>query len=69
MGWNSYNAYGCDNPRPSETIIKTNAQGLVNLGLAKLGYTYVKPDCGWDSNFRDSSGQKVWNFNKVPVRR
>jgi alpha-galactosidase len=66
MGWNSYNAYGCDNPGPTETIIKANAQGLIALGLHELGYTYVTPDCGWDSNFRDSAGRQVWNATRFP---
>lgn len=63
MGWNSYNYYGC---KPSENIIKTNAQGLVDLGLRDLGYTYVTPDCGWDANYRDDSNQLVWNPNLFP---
>ena len=66
MGWNSYNAYGCDNPGPTEAILKSNAQGLVTRGLDKLGYTYVTPDCGWNSNFRDPSGQLVWNATRFP---
>ncbi|KAB5576295.1 alpha-galactosidase [Coniochaeta sp. 2T2.1] len=66
MGWNSYNAYGCENPGPTEAIIKANAQGLVTLGFDKLGYTYVTPDCGWNSNFRDSSGRQVWNATRFP---
>src|ERR1700761_6067424 len=52
MGWNSYNYYNC---HPSESIIQKNAQGLVDLGLSKLGYTYVTPDCGWNANYRDST--------------
>jgi alpha-galactosidase len=63
MGWNSYNYYGCN---PSEKIIKTNAQGLVDLGLRDLGYKYVTPDCGWDANYRDASKQLVWNSSLFP---
>jgi alpha-galactosidase len=66
MGWNSYNAYGCDNPGPTEAILKANAQGLVTLGFDKLGYKYVTPDCGWDANYRDSSGRQVWNATRFP---
>lgn len=63
MGWNSYNAFSCS---PTEDIIKTNAKGLVDLGFDRLGYTYVTPDCGWDANYRDSSGKKVWNPKTFP---
>lgn len=63
MGWNSYNYYGCS---PSEGIIKTNAQGLVDLGLADLGYTYVTTDCGWPARDRDSEGRMVFNETLFP---
>lgn len=43
MGWNSYNHYACS---PSEAAIRSNAQGLVDTGLADKGYTYVTTDCG-----------------------
>jgi alpha-galactosidase len=66
MGWNSYNAYGCDTPGPTEAILHTNAHALVTLGLDKLGYTYVTPDCGWNSNFRDADGRQVWNETRFP---
>jgi len=64
MGWNSYNKYNC---HPSETIIKQNAKGLVDLGLEKLGYTYVTPDCGWMTTTRDASTrQLVWDPKLFP---
>jgi alpha-galactosidase len=63
MGWNSYNAYSCS---PSETIMKTNAQGLVDLGLADLGYTLVTTDCGWPAEDRDSEGRMQWNADLFP---
>lgn len=63
MGWNSYNHYSC---YPSETIMKTNAQGLVNLGLNELGYDFVTTDCGWNANYRNSTGQLVWNQTLFP---
>ena len=44
MGWNSYNQYSC---QPNESIITPNAEALVDLGLADLGYKYVTTDCGW----------------------
>lgn len=63
MGWNSYNYYNC---YPNETIMKENAAGLVDLGFQKAGYTYVTTDCGWNANYRDSSGQLVWNSTIFP---
>lgn len=63
MGWNSYNYYNC---YPNETIIKTNAAGLVELGFHEAGYTFVTPDCGWSSTFRDSAGHLVWNASLFP---
>lgn len=64
MGWNSYNYYGCS---PSETIIKTNAAGLVSLGLHDAGYDLVTPDCGWSATYRDATtGQLVWSPELFP---
>ncbi|KAI1774167.1 carbohydrate-binding module family 35 protein [Hypoxylon cercidicola] len=63
MGWNSYNYYNC---YPSEEIMKTNAQGLVDLGLADLGYVYVTTDCGWMARDRDSEDRLQWNSALFP---
>lgn len=63
MGWNSYNGYSCS---PSESKIKLNAQGLISLGLDKLGYTGVTTDCGWPTSTRDSQGRMQWNQNLFP---
>ncbi|KAL7625540.1 hypothetical protein AAE478_004760 [Parahypoxylon ruwenzoriense] len=63
MGWNSYNYYNCN---PSEDIMKTNARGLVDLGLADLGYVYVTTDCGWMARDRDSEGRLQWDAALFP---
>ncbi|KAI8629407.1 carbohydrate-binding module family 35 protein [Xylariaceae sp. FL1651] len=63
MGWNSYNYYSCN---PSEEIITSNAQGLVDLGLAALGYDHVTTDCGWMADDRDSEGRLQWNTSLFP---
>lgn len=63
MGWNSYNHYGCN---PTEAIMHSNAQGLVNLGFLKLGYDTVTTDCGWPAKSRDSKGQMQWNTALFP---
>lgn len=63
MGWNTYNHYGCS---PNQDIVQLNAQGLVDLGLADLGYTAVTVDCGWPSRDRDSEGRLQWNETLFP---
>ena len=63
MGWNSYNAYSCS---PTEDVIKANAQGLIDLGLAELGYTLVTVDCGWPARDRDSNDRLQWNETLFP---
>ena len=56
--WNSYNHYSCS---PNETIIHSNAQALVDLGLQSAGYHFVTVDCGWSLPNRTSSGLLTWN--------
>ncbi|KAI0485196.1 glycoside hydrolase superfamily [Xylariaceae sp. FL0804] len=63
MGWNSYNYYACE---PTEEIIQSNAQGLVDLGFSDLGYQYVTTDCGWMTTDRDSEGRLQWNETLFP---
>ncbi|OQE18680.1 hypothetical protein PENSTE_c017G10134 [Penicillium steckii] len=62
MGWNSYNHYACS---PNETIVKSNAKALVDLGLDKLGYRYVTIDCGWTIPDR-VNGSLTWNETNFP---
>ncbi|KAK2755673.1 hypothetical protein FQN54_005822 [Arachnomyces sp. PD_36] len=63
MGWNSYNAYSCS---PNETVIHSNADALISLGLAGLGYEYVTTDCGWTLPERDANGELTWNEERFP---
>ncbi|KAI5244821.1 putative alpha-galactosidase D [Aureobasidium subglaciale] len=63
MGWNSYNHYNC---APNQSIIQSNANVLVNLGLADLGYTYVTTDCGWTIPDRGADGKLTWNETLFP---
>ena len=44
MGWASWNAY---HPNISEEEILSQAERLVEYGLADLGYTFVNIDDGW----------------------
>lgn len=63
MGWDSYNHYSCS---PNESIIMSNAQALVDLGLADLGYTYAITDCGWTIPDRTANGTITWNATLFP---
>ncbi|KAJ4376328.1 hypothetical protein N0V83_001611 [Neocucurbitaria cava] len=63
MGWNSYNTWSCS---PSEDKIKQSAQGLIDLGLDKVGYNFVTVDCGWPSRDRDAEGKIQWNATLFP---
>lgn len=38
LGWNSWNAFGCD---VNASAIMTAANQIVNLGLQDMGYEYV----------------------------
>lgn len=63
MGWDTYNAYSLDY---NETIIRTNAQRLVNLGFRDLGYTVVIFDDAMTERKRASNGSLVANKAKFP---
>ncbi|KAJ5999436.1 hypothetical protein N7451_007246 [Penicillium sp. IBT 35674x] len=63
MGWNTYNHYSC---YPNESIVHSNAQALVDLGLADLGYTYVTTDCGWTVADRLANGSLTWDATLFP---
>lgn len=61
--WNTYNHYGCS---PYEAIVQSNAQALVDLGLASLGYRYVTTDCGWTVADRLPNGTLTWDPTLFP---
>ncbi|OKL59268.1 hypothetical protein UA08_05886 [Talaromyces atroroseus] len=48
------------------SIVQSNAQALVNLGLASLGYRYVTTDCGWTVADRLPDGSLIWNSTLFP---
>ena len=50
----------------NETIIRSNAQAVVNLGLADAGYHYITPDCGWAAENRTTNGTLTWNATLFP---
>ncbi|KAH7402240.1 glycoside hydrolase superfamily [Phaeosphaeria sp. MPI-PUGE-AT-0046c] len=63
LGWNSYNTWSCT---PSEDKIKESAEGLIALGLDKVGYRFVTVDCGWNARDRDDEGRLQWNATLFP---
>ncbi|TVY44653.1 putative alpha-galactosidase D [Lachnellula subtilissima] len=63
MGWNTYNHYSCS---PSESIVHSNAQALVDLGLQAQGYHFVTVDCGWTLPDRVANGTMTWNSTIFP---
>ncbi|KAK1140988.1 hypothetical protein N8T08_009734 [Aspergillus melleus] len=63
MGWNTYNNYNC---KPNESIVRSNAKALVDLGLASAGYHYVTVDCGWTVSERPEDGLLTWNETLFP---
>ena len=53
MGWNSWNAFGCN---VNETIVMEQAAAMNSLNLNTLGYEYVNVDDCWMTETRDSAG-------------
>jgi alpha-galactosidase len=63
MGWNDWNAYGCN---VSETLVKQTADKIVSSGLAGAGYQYVNIDDCWMQHNRDGSGNLQPDYGKFP---
>ena len=63
MGFNDWNAYGCN---VSESLIKSTALAMHNNGMQAAGYQYVNIDDCWMTHSRDCSGQLVPDPAKFP---
>jgi alpha-galactosidase len=63
MGWNDWNAYGCN---VSEALVKQTADKIVSSGLAGAGYQYVNIDDCWMQHNRDASGNLQPDYGKFP---
>lgn len=63
MGWNSYCTVNCD---PTEEIMLSAADLLVDLGLADAGYVYVNLDDGWLKKERDAEGRLMHRDDIFP---
>ncbi|KAK5108217.1 hypothetical protein LTR62_008673 [Meristemomyces frigidus] len=64
LGWNSWNAFGCNGG--SANAAMTAANQFKSLGLLALGYNYVNIDDCWTSSARDSSGNLQADPSKWP---
>ncbi|EIN11673.1 glycoside hydrolase [Punctularia strigosozonata HHB-11173 SS5] len=56
LGWNSWNAYGCN---INETKVTAAANQFISLGLKDAGYEYVNIDDCWALMARDSATGKI----------
>ncbi|KAJ4382174.1 hypothetical protein N0V86_002505 [Didymella sp. IMI 355093] len=64
MGWNNWNAFGCD---VSEDLLYTTSDQILSLGLRDLGYDHVVlDDCWQDVNGRDKNGKLQPELSKFP---
>ena len=63
MGWDTYNAYSL---AYNESIVRTNAQRLVDLGFRDLGYRVVIFDDAMTELNRSSNGSLIENHAKFP---
>ncbi|KAM5540296.1 hypothetical protein V8D89_006115 [Ganoderma adspersum] len=64
LGWNSWNAYGCN---INETKVLNAANQFISLGLADAGYEYINIDDCWPLTTRDAStGRIVPDPSKFP---
>jgi alpha-galactosidase len=63
MGWNSWNAYGCD---IDENKIKTQAEAMAKNGMLEVGYEYVVMDDCWAAKSRDAQGNLQADPQKFP---
>ena len=62
MGWDNWNAYGCD---VSEELLLNTGKKMVDLGLRDAGYYYVILDDCW-SDGRYKNGSLKPDFKKFP---
>ncbi|WP_104821399.1 ricin-type beta-trefoil lectin domain protein [Kitasatospora sp. MMS16-BH015] len=63
MGFNDWNAYGCN---VSEPLIKSTALAMHNNGMQGAGYQYVNIDDCWMTHARGSDGRLVPDASKFP---
>ncbi len=62
MGWNSWNAFGCNGL--DESLVRQTADSMVSSGLLAAGYDTLTLDDCWSAVSRDSAG----NLTNDPVK-
>ncbi len=62
MGWSSWNTYGF---QISDSVIKSQADAMVNLGFLEKGYNHINIDDGFFGG-RDSSGKLIIHPERFP---
>ncbi|GAA2501500.1 glycoside hydrolase family 27 protein [Winogradskya humida] len=63
MGWNDWNAFGCD---VTQALVEQTADVMVSSGMAAAGYRYVNIDDCWMTSSRDAAGNLVPDPAKFP---
>jgi alpha-galactosidase len=63
MGWNSWNAFGCN---IDENKILTQAKAMVTSGMLELGYKFVVMDDCWSKKTRAANGNLEADPQKFP---
>ena len=63
MGWNTWNTFG---HVPSDELIRTTADAMVDNGLLAAGYEYLVIDDCWALKERDANGRLVPDPEKFP---
>lgn len=64
MGWNGYNAFGCDGGL-DEAKLRANIDALVASGMQGAGYHYVNLDVCWELP-RSADGERRFDPAKLP---
>ncbi len=64
MGWNGYNAFGCDSEL-DETKLKAIVKAMIDSGMQSAGYHYVNLDSCWQLE-RTEDGERVIDTERLP---
>ncbi len=64
MGWNGYNAFGCD-AALDEARVRANVDALVASGMQSAGYHYVNLDDCWELE-RAADGRRQFDPEQLP---
>lgn len=67
MGWNSWNALGCNTSKINERKLKSIINILVDSGLAGVGYKYVNIDDCWLDPAMTGGGQIHKEMNSTTI--